>query len=170
MSGRGSRGWSAGTKLAVWLALLALGVAVNLLAFGRPANESQSLDAALSDAAYATADGAEIDIATVATFDWTEMHVFETCLDQAVIDRSLPSHFDTSRLRGIDWCGVIEVGRPLVVFTTGSRVDGWVILNANRRHPVFFDTASDGTLAAGRIAAVFRVRVDAQGRTLTLVP
>jgi hypothetical protein len=163
-------GWSAGTKLAVWLALVALGVVVTLVASARPANERRDIDIALSDAAYATTDGATIDVATIATFDWAEMHVFETCLGQDAIDRSLGFHFDTSRLRDAEWCGVIEVGRPLVVFTTGSRVDAWVIVNADRHRAFFFDTRPDGTLVAERTRAVFRVRVDASERDLALVP
>lgn len=153
-------GWLADAYMRLRLRLLAaVLLSITLAACGRPPTERANVATDLANAAYLAPASGRIDMASIATFDWETMHVFETCLDQDVIDRSLGFHFDTSSLRNGEYCNDIEVGRPLVVFSTKQAVDGWVVLNADRTKAVFFDTGPDGILIVSRASGTFVVRI-----------
>jgi hypothetical protein len=156
-------------KLVVRLvALLLLGI--GLAACGGPPNERFDVATELANAVYLAPASGRIDMTRIVPFDWQTMHVFETCLDQDVIDRSLGFHFDTSPMRNGEYCYDMEVGRPLIVFTSGSTVDGSVILNEDRRKAAFFDTGPDGTLTVPRANAMFTVRIGPSERDLARAP
>lgn len=131
-----------------------------LAACGRPPSERFDLATELANAVHLAPAFGPIDMTRIAPFDWQTMHVFETCLDQDVIDKSLGFHFDTSPMRNGGYCYDMEVGRPLVVFSSGQTVDGWFILNEDRRKAVFFDADPDGTLTVLRANATFVVRIE----------
>jgi hypothetical protein len=146
---------------------------IALAGCGGPPNERQDLDQVLSDRVYALSDGQTLDIAETATFEWDQMDVFETCLDQDVIDRTLGFPFDTTAMRNGRYCYDSEVGRPLVVFLSGTQVTGWVILNEDKLHAMFFDTNTEGVLVVPRSRATFIVSVDGvdnSERDLSLAP
>ena len=150
--------------------VIALLFGMTLAACGRPPAERADVATDLANVAYLAPPSGLIDTTGVARFDWQTMHVFETCLDQDVIDRSLGFHFDTSPMRNGEYCLDMEVGRPLVVFSTGQTLDGWVILNQDRKKAVFFDTDPDGTLSVPRADALFVVRIGPSERDLARAP
>lgn len=146
-------------------------IGFDLAACSRPPGEAPNLGSDLSRAAFATRDGDQLDLRSIAGTGWDTLVVFDTCEDQSLIERTLGKPFDTASLRNGEFCYDIETGRQLLILTSGSTPTQWVVLNADRKHAVFFVDATLGSpLVLSKDHALFTVSEVAGERDLTHIP
>jgi hypothetical protein len=104
-----------------------------------PPNERAEVATAISRAVAAAGDGGQVDVGTLAGFDWDRMYAFPAYTDD---DR-------VSEVMGIPWgTGATVTRMPsdefvLITFALGGGITGWTMLNdydSTGQH-IFFDDA-----------------------------